>query len=1077
MTIPDSVTSVGRHAFEGCNGLASVTIGSGMTTVGQYAFNECTSLASVTIPDNVTSIGDWAFKECTNLTSVVIGTGVTSIGNGAFYNCDSLMSITVAGGNSKYSSVEGVLLNNDKTELVCYPAGKSATSYTIPDGVERIGSYAFRNCTALESVTIPNGVWKFGVSVFYGCKSLTSMELPDSVGTINTYTFAYCTSLTSVTIPDKVDEISEFLFEGCTALTRVDIPVGVTRIWQKAFKDCNNLKDIYYGGSEEQWKDITINWTGNEPLKGATIHFTTAATTYTVSFSNGGGTGSKADVTVNAGDEYTLPAADTFVAPTNKEFDKWSVQIGSASAIDKNPGDKITVTADTAVTAMWKSKAKKLTKLEITRAPDKKYTHGATIDKADMTVRATYSDGTIDYNFKGYTISYVNGGYLKKGDNTATVSYGGVTATVNLAEPVSAKKLSGSVGHGDRDYDGTRNVTIDVTLSGFIAGEDVSYPKSIVGTMEDADVGNDKPVSFEIPLYGADADNYIVPPFDPVTVNILPARVTISTDKAKKDYDGEPLTAPGGKINYMIDGETATVTATGSQTYVGSSENTYTIEWDTAKESNYQIVTEYLGTLTVTTADQNPAITAATTLAKGGSELDLTELVSGAKGDVSFSIKGGGDKATLSGTKLTSGDATGDVVISVSISAVDVNGDGADEYNAYTGDGVITVTVTDKSDAEVSIAGGDITKTYGDDDFALEYSVKNHGTNGETTFTTGSGGVVSVDATGNVSILRAGSDTITVNYESDTTIGTATITVTVNKADPTVSGVSVTAPATVYDNTSLADIVLGFTSDPSGGSVKLDDGQTLKVGENEYDWTYTPEDTDNYNTVSGKVKITVVKALAPSFDEQPTATANDTSVTVRWAVNDNGSPLTYLKVTVTPEGAGSYTHVYVPGVFTQTSIVAENLEYGKQYTFVVVATNAVGTTESEPVTITLVAPAPPQTAYTVTFNANGYGTAPAKQSVAEGATATKPADPTASGWKFGGWYKEKECKNAFDFTTPIAGNLTLYAKWTQNSGGSPTSPKTGDNRDLALWLALSLISAGGMIMLGIYGIRSRKKAE
>lgn len=120
---------------------------------------------------------------------------------------------------------------------------------------------------------------------------------------------------------------------------------------------------------------------------------------------------------------------------------------------------------------------------------------------------------------------------------------------------------------------------------------------------------------------------------------------------------------------------------------------------------------------------------------------------------------------------------------------------------------------------------------------------------------------------------------------------------------------------------------------------------------------------------------------------------------------------------------------------------------------------------------------PTPTYYTVTFDANGHGTAPTAQSVESGKTATKPADPTASGWKFGGWYKEKECKNAFDFTTPITGDITLYAKWTQNSGGSPSSPQTGDNSNLALWLALSVISAGGMIALGTYGIRSRKKAE
>ena len=121
---------------------------------------------------------------------------------------------------------------------------------------------------------------------------------------------------------------------------------------------------------------------------------------------------------------------------------------------------------------------------------------------------------------------------------------------------------------------------------------------------------------------------------------------------------------------------------------------------------------------------------------------------------------------------------------------------------------------------------------------------------------------------------------------------------------------------------------------------------------------------------------------------------------------------------------------------------------------------------------------PTPTSYTVSFDANGHGTAPAAQTVESGKTATKPDDPTASGWKFGGWYKEKECTNAFDFSTAVTGNITLYAKWTQNSGGGSTdSPKTGDNSHLTLWLALSAISAGGIIGLTVYSRKRKKIAE
>ena len=78
--------------------------------------------------------------------------------------------------------------------------------------------------------------------------------------------------------------------------------------------------------------------------------------------------------------------------------------------------------------------------------------------------------------------------------------------------------------------------------------------------------------------------------------------------------------------------------------------------------------------------------------------------------------------------------------------------------------------------------------------------------------------------------------------------------------------------------------------------------------------------------------------------------------------------------------------------------------------------------------------------YTVTFDANGHGTAPATQTdIPMGGTVNKPADPTADGWTFGGWYKEAACTNAYDFNSEVHSSFTLYAQWTENSNGAPGS--------------------------------------
>ena len=160
--IPDSVTSIGYHAFDSCKSLTSVTIPNSVTSIGGDAFWGCTSLTSVTIPDSVTSISSDTFASCTSLTSVTIPSSVTSIGWSAFAYCTSL------------------------------------TSVTIPDSVTSIGYNAFGSCESLTSVTIPNSVTSIGDSVFSNCKSLTSVAIPDSVTSIFSCAFDDCTSLTDV---------------------------------------------------------------------------------------------------------------------------------------------------------------------------------------------------------------------------------------------------------------------------------------------------------------------------------------------------------------------------------------------------------------------------------------------------------------------------------------------------------------------------------------------------------------------------------------------------------------------------------------------------------------------------------------------------------------------------------------------------------------------------------------------------------------------------------------------------------------------------------------------------------------
>jgi hypothetical protein len=132
------------------------TIPTSVTTIGRSAFDRVASLTEITIPVGLTKLDTNAFFRCTSLKTVSIPSTVTSISVQPFAGCYSLTSINVDAANPKYAGVGGVLFDKALTTLIQFPGGL-AGAYTIPTGVTKIGNGSFRG-SALTQVFVPAGV-------------------------------------------------------------------------------------------------------------------------------------------------------------------------------------------------------------------------------------------------------------------------------------------------------------------------------------------------------------------------------------------------------------------------------------------------------------------------------------------------------------------------------------------------------------------------------------------------------------------------------------------------------------------------------------------------------------------------------------------------------------------------------------------------------------------------------------------------------------------------------------------------------------------------------------------------------
>ena len=282
--VESGVTSIGNYAFQrGLDAVANVTeviLPDTLLHIGEKAFIY-SSIEEIYIPNSVTTIYDFAFSRCEQLKVAHISKKMTTLNEGIFDGCYSLESIV------------------------------------IPESITTIGFAAFRDCYALKDFSFPSKLKTIKEQAFSECRSLKVLVIPNSVTRIDRFAFTDCNSLQLVYLPNKLTTISERLFSRCVNLEAIFMPGSVTLVESGAFAFCYDFSEVYYLGTEAQFRSLRVYTDYNEALLNADWYLATIATKH------------PKDVTTTAGKTVTFSTASSrsntkyqwyYLAPGSEEW-------------------------------------------------------------------------------------------------------------------------------------------------------------------------------------------------------------------------------------------------------------------------------------------------------------------------------------------------------------------------------------------------------------------------------------------------------------------------------------------------------------------------------------------------------------------------------------------------------------------------------------------------------------------------------------------------------------------------------------------------------------------------------------
>ncbi len=196
--------------------ITQIRFSDGLTAISAKSFDDLPRLKHVVIPEGVVSIakdGFSAFGNCINLVRVSIPSTITQMTkdnrymnpqSGVFAWCEHLQDIHVSPDNKVFASIDGVLYSKDQTELLCYPSGREEEYFTVPATVKTICSKAFSFNKNLKQAILPEGLIKLESEAFTNCSELTAIAIPSTVTKFYPDTFLNLEMLSSLTVsPDN----------------------------------------------------------------------------------------------------------------------------------------------------------------------------------------------------------------------------------------------------------------------------------------------------------------------------------------------------------------------------------------------------------------------------------------------------------------------------------------------------------------------------------------------------------------------------------------------------------------------------------------------------------------------------------------------------------------------------------------------------------------------------------------------------------------------------------------------------------------------------------------------------------